>query len=196
VSVTPATFSSIHANQSVLVTVTIASPATTPPQIINNGTIQLWNSSAHGNAIAIPLPVTINIQWQKVNDPTTGIAVIVPPWLIPIYSSDQIAFIDAADLKDNLPPAFVMLVSPLIPGQTLYDFVVADGTADPGSIVPVTIGGRTWVRWYESTDIDEHSTQMATIVGTKVVIVSADSDAFFASPIFSEITSSLATAAP
>src|SRR5260221_11190920 len=76
VQVSPSTFNSVAAGQTVPVVITVATPATELPQTIS-GTIQIHAASLASN-LARPLPVVLTVTWATYSNVQSGVQYTYP----------------------------------------------------------------------------------------------------------------------
>ena len=189
VQANPSSFLSVRKGTTVNVELTIGAPVLAAPGTFK-GTIQLKRRSGSGT-YAKPLPLTVRLAF----------AVEPPPSFVGIPAIEggeaKILFYDNPDsASSGVAPIFAVHVDPLPAGRSLLDWVRSFGVED-GAIEEVSIGGRTYLRWFESLGDGMGATSYSTLLSnSEVISVTSLSMTFAASPTFIEIVSSLQLATP
>lgn len=135
-SVTPSTTPALAKGQILQVTLTFSAKTDAFPGT-TTGTVQLRNS-ASGEAIAVPLGVSVFITWPKYSDPATGVSFSYPAYGLPVTIAaknfhNSVIYDITVMTSVNNQPQYSIIVRPNTQYQSISQWFAA--TADEGDLL-------------------------------------------------------------
>lgn len=192
IQVVPQIFPQISGGQNITVKAIISVPSLLPPEAIQ-GTLQLRSLNDTQYTIARPLPVTLNVVWTSYQNSQLGFGVSVPPSFISKQSTDpvvkQVVFLKPPGSSEGDVMVLVKF-SNLPQGLSLAQAIQAGGI-DAGSIDQVTIGGRTYLKWFSTGEGDGNWSYATLYSQSQSISVSTPSSSFASSSAFLDVVASL-----